>query len=346
MTVPRAGVVRWGIIGCGNVTEVKSGPALQKAAGSALVAVMRRDAALAADYAKRHGVPKWHGDAQALVDDPDVDAVYVATPPSTHREYALMAMRAGKPVYVEKPMALDACECEDMLRASRECGVPLFVAYYRRALPRFLEIRELLREGAIGEPRRVNVAYRRPLSPEYRDPGNLPWRVRPEVSGGGLFVDLGSHTLDLLDFLFGPIASVDGTAVSLSGAYPAEDTVAMSFAFDGGLQGTGEWSFCAEAYRDEIEVVGDRGRLAFATFGDGPVVVESERGIRGFRIGDPPHIQQPLIETVVAELRGEGRCPSTGESALRTTRVIDQVLARHRAGLRNAASGGSPGPLV
>lgn len=346
MTAPRAGVIRWGIIGCGNVTEAKSGPALQKATGSTLVAVMRRDAALAADYAKRHGVPKWHGDAQALVDDPDVDAVYVATPPSTHREYALMGMGAGKPVYVEKPMALDAHECEDMLRASRECSVPLFVAYYRRALPRFLKVRGLLREGAIGEPRRVNVGYRRPLSPEYRDPANLPWRVRPEISGGGLFVDLGSHALDLLDFLFGPIASVDGDAASLSGAYPAEDTVAMSFAFGSGLQGKGEWSFCAEVHRDEVEVVGDRGRLAFATFGDGPVVVESDGGIREFRIDDPVHVQQPLIETVVAELRGEGRCPSTGESALRTTRVIDQVLARHRAGLRNAASGGDAGPLV
>ena len=128
--------IRWGIIGCGDVTEVKSGPAFAKADGSALVAVMRRTAELAEDYARRHGVPRWYADAEALVRDPEVDAVYVATPPSSHREYVLLAARHDKPVYVEKPMAMNHRECLDMVAACRDAGVPLFVAYYRRALPR------------------------------------------------------------------------------------------------------------------------------------------------------------------------------------------------------------------
>ena len=338
--------LRWGIIGCGAVTEHKSGPAFAKVAGSTLVAVMRRDAALAADYALRHGVPRWHGDAQALVDDPDVDAVYVATPPSTHCGYALMAMAAGKPVYVEKPMAIDAAECEAMLEASRRHGVPLFVAYYRRALPRFLAVRELLAGGAIGAPRRVAVRYARTLEAAYRDPARLPWRVRPEVSGGGLFVDLGSHTLDLLDFLLGPLREVSGEACNRAGAYPAEDTVSMAFACDAGVVGTGEWDFVADGHRDEIEIAGDRGTLRFATFGDGPIVHEGAGGRREHRIANPVHVQLPLVETIVRQLRGEGDCPSTGETAVRTTRVIDTVLADFRAARRNAASAGPAATIV
>ncbi len=337
--------IRWGIIGCGDVTEVKSGPALQQAPGSSLVAVMRRDSAKAADYARRHGVARWYDDARALVDDPGVDAVYVATPPSTHRQYALMAMAAGKPVYVEKPMALDAGECEEMLRASRTHGVPLFVAYYRRALPRFLQVKALLESGAIGTPNRVDVRYRRPLQPIYADAAELPWRVLPEVSGGGLFVDLGSHTLDILDFLFGALRDVDGQAENRAGAYPAEDTVSMTFTLDGGIAGTGEWSFCVEDSIDEIAISGDRGRLVFATFGDGPLVVEDDAGRHEYHVANPLHIQLPLVTAIVAELQGRGRSPSTGKSALRTSRVIDRVLAGYRTG-RNAASGGGPRDLV
>lgn len=329
-------MVRWGIIGSGSVTEVKSGPALQRATGSSLVAVMRRDRAKAEDYARRHGVARWYDDARALVDDPGVDAVYVATPPSTHRQYALLAMAAGKPVYVEKPMALDAGECEDMLRASRASGVPLFVAYYRRALPRFLRIRNLLAQGAIGTPRAIAIRFARELQPAYRDPAQLPWRVLPAVSGGGLFVDLGSHTLDVLDFLFGPLRDVAGEAVNRGGAYPAEDTVSMSFACGAGIRGEGAWDFCAAASADEVELRGDRGWMRFATFGDGPILVEDETGRREYRDDNPLHIQQPLVQTLVDALRGEGECPSTGVSAARTTAVIDRVLHGYR--MRNAAS--------
>ena len=331
----------WGIIGCGAVTESKSGPALQQAPGSALVAVMRRDRARAQDYAQRHGVPRWYDDAQALVDDPGVDAVYVATPPSTHCAYALMATRAGKPVLVEKPMAMDAAECDAMVEASREAGVPLFVAYYRRALPRFLKVRELLHSGAIGHAVRVDVRYERELQPAYRDPAALPWRVRPEISGGGLFVDLGSHTLDILDFLLGPIASVGGRAWSEQGDHPAEDRVEMRFVHENGTQGSGSWNFCSDRSADEVEIVGERGRLLFATFGDAPIVLEQADARQAFALANPPHIHLPLVASIVGELRGEGACPSTGVSAARTTRVIDAVLQ----GYRNAASAG-PAPAL
>ncbi|QWT20378.1 Gfo/Idh/MocA family oxidoreductase [Bacillus sp. NP157] len=318
--------VRWGIVGCGAVTELKSGPAFSKVADSSLVAVMRRDADKARDYADRHGIARWYDDADALVGDPGVDAVYVATPPSSHREFALKVIAAGKPLYLEKPMAMDHRECLDIVEAGRAAGVPVFVAYYRRALPRFTTIARLLAEGAIGTPRLVNVLLHHPFEARYQDRANLPWTVQPAISGGGIFVDIGCHTLDILDFLLGPIADVRGLVRNQLGAYPAEDTVAMAFAFDSGVAGTGLWNFAADRREDRVEIVGDRGRLVFATFGDGPIRVETDGVVRELRVDNPVHIQQPLIATVVDALLGRGSCPSTGETAARTSWVMDQVL--------------------
>jgi predicted dehydrogenase len=289
---------------------------------------MRRDGDKARDYAQRHGVPRWYDDAAQLIGDADVDAVYVATPPSTHKRYALMSIAAGKPVYVEKPFALNAAECEEIVAAGRAANVPVFVAYYRRALPRFRKVHELLfGERAIGAPRLVNVVLHEPHHPRYHDPDDLPWHVRPEISGGGIFVDIGCHTLDLLDFFFGPLRDVRGMASNQLEAYPPEDTVAMAFACDGGLLGTGLWHFGAYQREDRIEVIGAAGRMRFATFGDGPIVVENGAGTHEYRIENPAHIQQPLIETVVRELRGDvGACPSTAISATRTSAVMDAVL--------------------
>jgi 1,5-anhydro-D-fructose reductase (1,5-anhydro-D-mannitol-forming) len=315
--------IRWGIIGCGDVTEVKSGPGFAKARNSALVAVMRRQVDLAQDYARRHGVPKWFGDAGALVADPDVDAVYVATPPNAHREYVLLCARHGKPVYVEKPMAMTPAECEEMIAACQAAGVPLFTAYYRRALPRFLRVKAFVDDGAIGEVRAVTVSlYRRHAVA----PGTLPWRVDPSIAGGGLFVDLASHTLDLLDYVLGPVSTVWGGAANQGGFYPAEDIVTAAFAFESGVRGTGMWCFTADRDIDRVEVVGTGGRLVFSTFDDVPIIVERDGGAEAFMIEHPPHVQQPLIQTIVDQLNGEGTCPSTGETGARATGVMDALL--------------------
>ena len=323
--------VRWGIIGCGDVTEKKSGPGLQKARGSELVAVMRRNGELAADYARRHGVPRWTDDAAALVADPEVNAVYVATPPAFHKQYVLMAAAAGKPVYVEKPMAMDHNECLDMVAACEAAGVPLFVAYYRRRLPRFMRVEQLVREGAIGDVRAVIVRLLRyPPEAPYA-PDETPWRVAPDIAGGGLFMDLGAHTLDYLDYLLGPIVRVCGYAANQGGHYRAEDTVNAAFEFASGVQGTGTWCFCAHTAEDVIEIVGTRGSLRFSTFGSEPVRLATPGGVTEYPSAMPLHVQQPLIQSVVDDLLGNGTCPSTGVSATRTSWVMDQVLAEYRA---------------
>lgn len=315
--------VRWGIIGCGDVTEVKSGPAFQKVKNSELVAVMRRTGELAKDYAERHHVPKWYDNADSLINDPDVDAVYIATPPGSHKEYTLKAAQAGKPVYVEKPMALNFAECQEMIAACKAAGVPLFVAYYRREMPRFLKIKELLEKNAIGDVRFVSTTQYQKASDDVKDPEKLSWRVQPEISGGGLYYDLASHTLDLLDFLLGPIKNVNGFASNQAGYYRAEDIVTGTYMFESGIHGTGTWCFSAFENVDVNEIIGSKGKITFSTFGSEPIVLTTAEGVEQWSFEPLQHVHQPLVETIVEELTGDGgKCPSTGESGARTNWVM------------------------
>lgn len=324
--------IRWGIIGCGAVTEVKSGPAFQKAEGSELVAVMRRTGEKAKDYALRHGVPKWYDKVDDLIYEPEVDAVYIATPPSSHAEYVIKVAEAGKPVYVEKPMALNYAECQQMLAACEQVGVPLFVAYYRRRLPLFLKVKELLDAGVIGDVRGITLTLYWPPDQGETDPSNLHWHVLPDISGGGRFVDVGCHQLDMLDYLFGPITQVYGQAANQAGLYPAEDIVCASFSFESGLLGSGFWCFTgAETARtDRVEILGERGEIVFPAFDKTSITVQTAQGIEDYPMTWPEHVAQPLIQTIVDELHGCGKCPSTGKTAARTTWVMDEILREWR----------------
>ncbi|HEX8916679.1 MAG TPA: Gfo/Idh/MocA family oxidoreductase [Humisphaera sp.] len=326
--------VRWGIIGCGDVTEVKSGPALQKATGSSLVAVMRRDAAKAADYARRHNVPRSYGDADQLINDPDVNAVYVATPPGSHCEYAVRAAAAGKPVYVEKPMARTHAECVRMIDAAKAArggaGVPLFVAYYRRRLPRFLRFKQLVDDGAVGDVRFVTITHYQRPNPRELDGSH--WHIDPAIAGAGRFLDLAPHALDVLDYVLGPVAEAGGTAANQGGHYAAEDIVTAHWRHASGALGTGVWCFTSFDRDDRIEIVGSKGTITFACFETTPVRLWTATGTQEFPEPTPPHVQQPLIQTVVDELRGVtgAKCPSTGETAARTSWVADQILRTWR----------------
>lgn len=321
--------VNWGIIGCGDVTEVKSGPAFSKVPHSRLVAVMRRDAEKAADYAKRHQVPTWYNDADALINDPAVNAVYVATPPDTHAEYAIRAMRAGKPVYVEKPMALNADECAAMNQVSRETGVPLFVAFYRRALPYFLKVKELIDQRVIGDLRYVRVQLN--WQPDNREVGTQPnWRISPAISGGGLFHDYAAHQFDFLEYALGPIKAATGIARNQARLYSADDIVVATFEFESGVLGTGNWCYTVnkEQRIEETQLIGSKGKITFSFFENFIIRVQTDAGSEEYRVPFPEHVQQPLIELIVNELRGEGKSPSTGDTGARSSAILDWITAR------------------
>lgn len=324
--------IKWGMIGCGDVTEIKSGPAFSKIENSSLVAVMSRTESRVKDYAQRHSVPYWYTDAEKLLDNPEVNAVYIATPPDSHEYYTALAAGRGKPVYVEKPMALNYEQCLRMLNVCRGNDVPLFPAYYRRSMPKFLSVKKLLDKKEIGEIRTVSVRLLQAPRPEDLNVQSLPWRVKPELSGGGYFIDMGSHQLDLLDYFLGPVAEASGFTANLAGLYPAEDTVSAQFRFENGAIGSGLWSFvsnrCDE--KDIIEIIGSEGSISFSTFSPDPVILTTEGGAEKIESPWPKHVHQHLIEDVVLELTGRGKSPSTGESGARTNRVIDMIYSSAR----------------
>jgi len=297
---------------------------------SALTAVMRRDKKKAKDYADRHGVGRFYDDATDLINDPDVNAVYIATPPHVHAQYAIQALRAGKPTYVEKPMATQYQDCLDMIKVAEETKVPLYVAYYRRALPNFLKIKAYIDGGVIGDIRAVDIRMYQPLKDNLISQVEENWRVDPQIAGGGYFYDLAPHQFDLLDFFFGPISAANGFKNNQAGLYEAEDIVSANFRFESGVMGTGSWCFTAGKHNttDTTTIIGSEGQIQYETFGSKVVLAVDGKEKETTSFEMPKHIQQPLIQTIVNELRGEGTCPSDGVSAARTNYVIDRILGK------------------
>jgi len=323
--------IKWGFIGCGEVTEKKSGPAFSEVEGSSVVAVMSRTEQRARSYAERHHVRKWYVDAQQIIDDPDVNAIYVATPPSSHATYAIMAMKAGKPVYVEKPLAANYEDCARINRVSEQTGVPCFVAYYRRYLPYFQRVKEIIGNGVIGKIINVQVRYAcPPRDLDDAKSGKLPWRLQPDISGGGYFYDLAPHQLDLLQEFFGIITDAKGFCDNRAGLYSAEDTLSACFKFENGLPGSGSWCFVGhEAAREDcIEVIGDKGIVSFSVFDYQPIRLVTSEGATNISVPNPPYVQLPIIEAVIHHLQGLGVCECTSVSATPVNWVLDRILGK------------------
>lgn len=324
------GEIRWGFIGCGEVTEKKSGPAFSLVPHSRVVAVMSRSHEKASSYASRHGITRWYTDAQQLIDDPEVNAIYIATPPSSHATYAIMAMKAGKPVYVEKPLASSYVDCQRVNRVSEQTGVPCFVAYYRRLLPYFQKVQQLVEMGAIGNVMNVQIRFAVPPRDLDYNSTQLPWRVQRDIAGGGYFYDLAPHQIDLLQCLFGPIVRAKGFCANLGGLYQTEDSLSATFQFQNGLPGSGSWCFVADdsAKTDRIELIGDRGQLCFSVFTYQPILLTNGDGRQEFDIPNPEHVQMPLIDAIVRHLRGESVCTADNVSATSVNWVMDRILGK------------------
>jgi len=319
-------VVRWGMIGCGDVTERKSGPAFYKAPGSALVAVMGRRLEVVSDYATRHGIARVYTDAESLINDPEVDAVYIATPPDSHHVYALMVAAAGKHCCVEKPMSLNARQSREMQQVFSAASLHLFVSYYRRSLPRFQQVRQWLEEGRVGEVRHLTWTLTKAASPADLG-GSDNWRTDPVIAGGGYFADLASHGFDLFQYLLGDINEVAGFTARQAGLYAAEDAVTASWRFVSGATGMGCWNFVADRREDRVEVIGSKGRISFSVFDEHPVVLEADETL-SLNIDHPEHIQWHHVLGMNANIRGEVQYPAVAAEALKTDWVMDQILKR------------------
>ncbi|MCG7586991.1 Gfo/Idh/MocA family protein [Photobacterium sp. OFAV2-7] len=319
--------IRWGIIGCGNVTEVKSGPAYQQAEGFELVAVMRRDEVKARDYAARHGVKKYYTDAEQLIADNEVDAVYIATPPDSHRYYAQKVAAVGKPCCIEKPLAPSYEDCQAIVTAFEQQQLPLFVAYYRRSLPRFQQVKAWLEAGKIGDIRHVSWHLSKPANPlDLSEDYN--WRTDATIAAGGYFDDLASHGLDLLIYLLGEVQHASGFAVNQQGLYSASDAVTGCWVHQNGITGSGSWNFGSAKREDRVEIIGSQGKLTFSVFDEAPVCLANHDGEKSRFIDNPKHIQQYHVAAIGRDLREQARHPSTGKTAAHTSWVMEQILGR------------------
>lgn len=318
--------INWGIIGCGDVTELKSGPAFNKVKDSSLVAVMRRDAEKAADYAERHKVPKWYSDAGDLINDPEVNAVYIATPPSSHEEYAIAAMKAGKPVYVEKPMSVDYSSAKRIMQFAEENNVKISVAHYRREQPLFKKIKDLIDTKTIGEVRVANlVCYKKLLSLSDLNNERIAWRVNADIAGGGLFNDLAPHQLDLMIYFFGAVETATGISANQAHLYKSDDVVAGNILFKNGTVFSGSWCFTTDDNNDadRCDIIGSKGKISFPVFEhqDISLTVEGDDQIISFE--KLQHVQQPLIAEVVRYFLGEASNPCSAADGVEVMRLID-----------------------
>jgi predicted dehydrogenase len=323
--------INWGILGCGDVTEVKSGPAFNKVKNSSLTAVMRRDTEKAKDYAQRHHVPKWYDNAEKLINDPDVNAIYIATPPSSHEKYTLEAIAADKPVYVEKPMTINFDSATKMMNAAKEKNIKLVIAHYRREQPYFKKIKQVLDEKFIGDIRFARLDfYKKLLSQEELKLPKNAWRVDTSIAGGGLFHDLAPHQLDLMYYFFGIVENATGFSTNQSHLYNADDIVSGNIHFRNGVMFSGLWCFNVgtQNEKDSCEIAGSEGKINFSVFGQQKLSVtkNSETEITVFK--PLKHVQQPMIEKVVDYFLDEGPNPCSAQDGAEVMRLMDQFTRK------------------
>ncbi|WP_319946575.1 Gfo/Idh/MocA family oxidoreductase [Flagellimonas myxillae] len=317
--------IRWGVIGCGSVAEKKSVPAYQMVPGFEVAMVMRRDADKVKDYAERHGIAHCSTNALEVIQNPEIDAIYIATPPDSHREYALLVAEAGKPCCIEKPMAPTYKESLEIHNAFQEKGLPLFIAYYRRSLPRFNQIKEWLDEQRIGQVRHIQWTKTKPPT-EMDLSGAYNWRTDAKIAPGGYFDDLASHGLDLFAYLLGNIKKAQGFTTNQQGLYSAHDSVVGSWIHETGVTGDGVWNFGTHHRKDQVEILGSNGKITFAVLDEAPLVLETANERQELHVPNPEHIQQYHAQYINDHLRGLSQHPSLGTSGLHTSWVMDQIL--------------------
>lgn len=329
--------VNWGLIGCGQVMEVKSGPGLYKSENSNLVAVYDNTYKRALDYGERHNVESVYENVDDLLADPKIDVIYIATPPKFHKEYAIRCLNNNKIPYVEKPLAMTYAECMEIEELSKKKDIPVYVAFYRRGMEKFQKIKELLDTKVIGDVRYVYVTQIMKPEDMDMDPNHLPWRVIPEISGGGKFLDMAVHVLDCLEFYFGKMQTMNGFVENKGGLYRADDTVVASFKFENGIVGSGTWCYVADHEENRVEIVGDLGRIIYDGLSAKRFTLIKDGKEQVFEFEEPEHVAMPYQQSVVNELIGKEKSNANFDEAVNLVQMTDMLLAEYNKQVVNDA---------
>jgi 1,5-anhydro-D-fructose reductase (1,5-anhydro-D-mannitol-forming) len=324
-------VIRWGIIGCGNVAEFKSGPPLYQTPGSELVAVMRRDAARAADFAQRHGARRWYTEAEALIADADVNAIYIASPHNQHAAHVKMAANAGKSVLCEKPMGISVAEAQACVDVCRANHVPLAVAYYRREWPIVQQMHALLNEGAIG---RV-VSARIHLTDYFAGDPDRPWLTSKTLSGGGALANAGSHWIDLVRYMLGEVISVSAQCSSHASGFETEDTIVVQMETITHALVSVSITLQSPINANEFEISGTQGRMRATSLADGQLIIDrAGEKTQTLSLSRSRFAHAEFIAALIDRLRSDQPSPIPGEDAVATWRIMEAAYRSCETGMR------------
>jgi len=318
-------LLRWGLIGAGDIVRKRVADALRTASGCELAAVTRARADLVERFAREVGAARWHASWRDLVSDPDVDAVYVATPVRLHAEQTIAAAESGKHVICEKPMAMNVAECDRMIAACRSSGVRLAVAYYRRFYPVVRRIDQILTSGEIGAPVWAQATAFEPFDPLPGAPRY--WLVQRSESGGGPMADFGCHRVEVLLSLLGPVRQVKSLVASVVLRRDVEDTAAALLQFERGACAIVAVTHAAADRADALDLFGTLGSIRVASLNVGEMVVHAAGGERRESHPPPANVHVPLVEDFVDAVR-TGRDPTVdGYVGRAVAAVQDDIYA-------------------
>lgn len=323
-------VIRWGIIGCGDVAEHKSGPPLYQTPGSELIAVMRRDEEKAANFSRRHGAKRWYSDVEALLGDPDINAVYIASPHYLHPTHASKAAQAGKIVLCEKPMGAGRADAESIVEVCRTCGVSLTAAYYRRFWPIVQKMKTLLAEDAIG---RV-VSARVQLADHFDGDPNRPWLTSLREAGGGALANAGSHWVDLTRYLLGEVTEVMACCSSTAG-FEVEDTTVAILRIEDQAFVSFSSTWQGRIGVNEFDIYGTHGRIFASSLSAGRLqLFRPGKEPEYFELARSAPAHQELIKELISRLQTGRNSPVPGDEAVAVWRIIEAAYRSNIGGCR------------
>ena len=324
--------LRFGIIGCGDIAANSFAPSLLKSGRAELTAVCRRDLDQAKMFAARFNAPAAYASAEELVQDENVDAVIVATPPKVHCEQTVLAARQGKHVICEKPMAMNADECRAMIGGCKQADVKLAVAYRRRLFPQVLKAKELIGQGRIGRVVCVRTHY----SGWYDGRSETSWRLQPEIGGGGVLMDMAVHRLEVLLHFAGLPSEVSALAETVYHDWQVDDSCALVLKFSDGKIGVHSTIWTSPPRHDSAQIDGTKGRILIdpLEFFADHIRLERPKGVERVPVTplEAPYFDLPMIDDFVVAVQ-EGREPvCDGASGYWTQAVVDgaYLSARER----------------
>ena len=313
----------WGLIGAGDIVKKRVGPALRDIASCHFYAVARTHSDLAESSARELGASKGYSTWQELIHDPEIEAVYIATPVYLHAEMTMAAAAAGKHVLCEKPMAMNPGDCDKMIQACKKHNVKLGIAYYRHFYPVLNRIKTVIASGAIGE-----IVYIQMNAFDYFDPGpSHPryWLLQKDKSGGGPMFDFGCHRIEMFLNLLGRVKTVKGFCSNVLFSREVEDTGTAFFHFDSGAHGVLSITHASAEPQDTVNVFGSKGSMLLPVLNSGTITLKTPQGEFIENHPPPANFHQPLIEDFVHAVMENREPKVTGATGREVNRLLMEI---------------------